>query len=334
MNNKYIDPVVRITEIQSVINNSTIPGMRKDEGITPLQIADIMEVDVDVILNDITNILRFNFLKVTTPSNLSNGEVLDASELCEDTVLILSDIPLNYAIAMDQKDEAEFFRFYVKNSINYDYKLQRGQFIVQDSLKMIDDYKQNIITAIYDFLCDELTISFTYETEKDKFETRTIKPLTVLVDKFNSKYNLITIENGELSFYDVDKIKSIPRVSAPIEIDDLSPLDVIPYLWGTDPHEKKVHVKILINDPTNAKNLMRKVLSELEVHSEGTITYDEKNTYYEDDVIGINEFKSWVASYGANILVLEPTDLADEIIDSAKKTLRQYKVHNPDIIID
>lgn len=41
-----------------------------------------------------------------------------------------------------------------------------------------------------------------------------------------------------------------------------------------------------------------------------------------------------VASYGANILVLEPTDLADEIIDSAKKTLRQYKVHNPDIIID
>ena len=47
--------------------------------------------------------------------------------------------------------------------------------------------------------------------------------------------------------------------------------------------------------------------------------------YYEDDILGIPDFRRWLRSYGSSITVLEPQSLIDEITKNTKKTLFYYE---------
>ena len=98
------------------------------------------------------------------------------------------------------------------------------------------------------------------------------------------------------------------------------------YLWGSyaDENAKPEHVKIAIKGST--QNLIRKIKNDVR-HREGIGSFYEKDGeyYYEDDIIGMSEFKRWLRSYGSSILVIEPNTLREDMIKTADYVLEYYK---------
>lgn len=60
---------------------------------------------------------------------------------------------------------------------------------------------------------------------------------------------------------------------------------------------RKVHIKIKI---LKEANVVQKVKRDLASRVNGVWTEKEDALYFEDDVIGINSFRSWINSYGSS----------------------------------
>lgn len=90
---------------------------------------------------------------------------------------------------------------------------------------------------------------------------------------------------------------------------------------------KFISLKLRISAGT--ANIIEKIKSDTALRSETSKLYQEGNYYYyEDDILGIQDFRRWLRSYGSAITVLEPQSLINEITESVQKTLSYYKKIN------
>ena len=88
-----------------------------------------------------------------------------------------------------------------------------------------------------------------------------------------------------------------------------------------------IHVKLQIN--TGTTNIIEKIKRDTVLRSETGKLYKDGNFYYyEDDILGIPDFRRWMRSYGSSITVLEPQTLIKEIIENITKTLTYYEKLN------
>ena len=72
-------------------------------------------------------------------------------------------------------------------------------------------------------------------------------------------------------------------------------------------------------------NNIEKIKSDTVLRIEtGKLYKDDEYYYYEDDILGMPDFRRWLRSYGSSITVLEPQTLIDEITENTKKTLSYY----------
>ena len=72
---------------------------------------------------------------------------------------------------------------------------------------------------------------------------------------------------------------------------------------------------------SNVANVFNKVRKELSCRTNGQLYEKDGFLYYEDDVYGIDKFRSWIFSYGRAAIVLEPEVLCTQIITSLKDRL-------------
>ena len=128
--------------------------------------------------------------------------------------------------------------------------------------------------------------------------------------------------------YRLDRILFDVRVdpkkpAPPLDPDDRRLL-LLPYVWGADfsAETAPVHVKIRIEP--NTPNLLGKIRSDTACREHAKLTCEGDFYYYEDDVIGLNSFRSWLMSFGSSVKVLEPKALAARILLSSKQRLRNY----------
>ncbi len=148
-----------------------------------------------------------------------------------------------------------------------------------------------------------------------------IKPLKVVEDSTEQRFYIVTVQEGNLRAFRLDRILEYEIAQEKIEIDDLSPLELLPNVWGMEIN-KPVHVKIKI---LNEAKVQEKVRKDLECRTNGSFTQEGDVLYFEDDVIGINSFKRWLYGYGSSVLVVEPKSLRDAIADSVRRRLEFYK---------
>lgn len=101
------------------------------------------------------------------------------------------------------------------------------------------------------------------------------------------------------------------------------------YYWGNEyqEHREPIHVKLRIN--TDTTNIIEKIKRDTVLRSEtGKLYKDGDFYYYEDDILGIPDFRRWMRNYGSSITVLEPQTLIKEIIENITKTLTYYEKLN------
>lgn len=210
------------------------------------------------------------------------------------------------------------------NAFLEDNQYFRGTIYQNYDIKPLPNFNQTrMLEAVAEFnkmIRKKETLDIVYRRNDGKRGQYRIKPLKVVEDSMEQRFYIVTIRDGRLVSFRLDRIIDYSISPEKVEIDDLSPLDLLPNVWGME-IGNPVHVKIKI---LNEAKVQEKVRKDLECRTNGKFTVDGDILYFEDDVIGINSFKRWLYGYGSSILVVEPKSLRDTIIQSARKRLEFY----------
>ena len=202
---------------------------------------------------------------------------------------------------------------------------QASLFEKKDTVNPISPNIRKNIETIQEAIELKKEISFSYKNSKGETEQRKIYPYTIIT---NVNDNWIYVQSTEGKNYRLDRILhycSLINDSDPYPKITINPNQK--YVWGTYFNEglTPTHVKLRISDETS--NLLGKIKRDIERRKETCKFYQKDNYYYyEDDIIGMDEFQRWVRSYGSSIIVLEPEELKKAIVTRAKETLSNYKL--------
>ena len=175
-----------------------------------------------------------------------------------------------------------------------------------------------------DAILQKRKIAFDYKSPKFDLAKIICSPVAVIQ---NLTTHILYIKDTENNYYRIDRIKSnIKILQEPSDIDHYMPNPDQKYFWGNEyqEHGNPVHVKLQISAGTS--NILEKIKNDTALRkATGKFYMLDNNYYYEDDILGIPDFRRWLRSYGSSIKIIEPQSLIDEITEGAKKTLSFYK---------
>lgn len=190
--------------------------------------------------------------------------------------------------------------------------------------------KKNYNTNEYDEKIEKLMMAIKrkrvlkvkYKNTKGEINFIRMEPLAVVFYEFNHIFYVLGQYDNKLLTYNLDRIFEIQETNEIYE--KTLDINIEAYLinrWGMEQGEAiSVKVKFI-----KEANVERKVKRELECRKNKTIEDFPDHFIYSDKVIGKNSFKNWILGYGSSAIVLEPKELRDEIMESAKKALNLYK---------
>ncbi len=206
----------------------------------------------------------------------------------------------------------------------------------------------NNILAIEEKLQSAITyhkqVKINYISPGKKAESFTCTPVQIIQD---TTQHLAYLKDSGNNLYRLDRIKCSFDANGKVrsgiqEVSDTSvssrkpssPNPLSKYYWAADNKEsrtadkstcKPIHVKIRIRNET--LNLINKLKKDTLLRAETSILYIKDGSwYYEDDILGINDFRRWLRGYGSSLVVLEPKSLIKEITSGYHKTLEYYEI--------
>lgn len=233
-----------------------------------------------------------------------------------------SDKPI-YHIPLTQEESLALNAFHVgeaKLSVKY-HTLNE---IYEPLFKIKDSYLYN---HHYAALCEKLDIinlaisqqaclKVKYKTAKNNILNITFIPLKIAYDSNENLYSVLSVYEEKVMVYRLDHILSIENCYDNIPIPSKDMLSIYPYVWGNCFSDTPYQVKVKF---FNEANVWEKVKKELANRTLGKIYEHNNFLYYEDIVIGLSKFRSWIYGYGASAIVIEPKELQQQIIESLKQ---------------
>ena len=206
----------------------------------------------------------------------------------------------------------------------------------------------NDILAIEEKLQSTITyhkrVEIYYVSPGKKAASFTCTPVQIIQD---TTQHLAYLKDSENNLYRLDRIKCSFDANGKVrsgiqEVSDTSTTSTKPfslnpmskYYWAADNNEnnaadksteKPIHVKIRVRNET--RNLINKLKKDVILRAETSKLYIKDGSwYYEDDILGINDFRRWLRGYGSSLVVLEPKSLIKQITSGYHKTLEYYDI--------
>lgn len=203
-----------------------------------------------------------------------------------------------------------------KNRDNFDEFLG----IRTKSTYKFEDYKYKLC-QISMAISNKKSLKVKYKNIKEVIQDFIIEPLGIVFYEFENILYVLGQYNNTIVTYRLDRILSLKETKD--NFFQLEGFDIEEYLanvWGMEQGEP-INVKVKF---IKTGNVLYKVKRDLECRKNKKFIEFEDYIIYEDIIIGINSFRSWLRTYGGAAIVLEPAKLRDEIIDSAKQCLKYY----------
>jgi len=182
-----------------------------------------------------------------------------------------------------------------------------------------------IQAAIQTAIIEQKVIEFHYLPSKASHrEFITCSPVFITQ---NLTDHLTYFKDSEGNNYRIDRIDP-KKVKQKTEKANLSSYKENPnqkYFWSINSKnsESPIHVKLRISK--NTTNIIEKIKNDTRLRQKTSHLYEDENFYYyEDDIIGVQDFRRWLRNYGSSITVLEPQSIIHEIVTGAKNTLDYY----------
>lgn len=320
-NSKYFNGVDRLNAILSLYQAKRARYSISD-------ISEMLKIPIGIVRDDIVALHTCREIPVTFypcnetilddfDNNMSDEirqGVFDDEELemlsSKEDDMFLALTALEYKCLKELQDDNENWTFGVHR--NFVTKPLYNQAKANMQIKASE--MQNVIE-------EQKSIRIRYFTKNKKTISIDIRPLQLVKIETEDLYYVVTIYNGAISPFRLDKIKGFDVLDIDLEMPDTKVLNDLPNIWGMELGER-VHVRILIR---NEGRVQEKVRRDLLNRTNGKWKKSGDDLLFEDDVIGIGSFKNWLNGYGSSILVLEPASLRNEIIDSAKRRLKMYE---------
>lgn len=242
-------------------------------------------------------------------------EMLLRGEFDEVPIYLDTNNDARYYIALTEDEAHAYHQLLGKHCIDKDRALAAAYY-VKDSYRYhyIDKLNEKL-DIVNRAITDNFSVRIDYlPARKERFQT-TIKPLKIAYDSVDNVYAILTIIDGMVHVYRLDRIISIEESRMHINIPDTSILSIAPNVWGYQFSATPYRVKVRFY---NEGNVWNKVKNDLSCRTNGTLYVKNGYLYYEDTLYGINSFKTWIYGYGSSAIVIEPKELKNEIIASLK----------------
>jgi predicted DNA-binding transcriptional regulator YafY len=150
--------------------------------------------------------------------------------------------------------------------------------------------------------------------ERDKL----IQPL--LIVQHEGKWRLLAGSDGIIKQYLIDKITDVKTTGDKFNKEQYKFYDIFKHSWKTWMSDEKYNVKMWIS-PLWAERVEPNIYI-----SEQKITKnDDGSIIFECVVNSLNEITTWIVSRGKGIKVIEPLELKNRVIETAKGTLSNYE---------
>ncbi len=212
----------------------------------------------------------------------------------------------------------------LKDFIRPDFSFKRNAvFEIKNSLAKSSKWLHTNLHVIQEAILDKKAIEFTYKQKDGKIVLKCGFPIAVFTN-VSDNWIYFSLDNGHN--YRLDWVGSLStNVIGDCPLPKIIENPYKDYIWGASytNNAKPEHVKVLIADAT--RNVLQKIKNDTRHRSGICNLYElDGRYYYEDDIIGLDEFKRWLRSFGSSVQVLEPKYVREEIITSTKKTLEYY----------
>jgi len=268
-----------------------------------------------------------------------------------DDVPIISALPFYYTeadVPVPMKEtEKELLSGYLQSVFN-GREPQDAGYVVKQSYRFhhTEALTERILT-LNEAINASCAVRMRYRDPRKKNElTIEIFPVRLLYDATDNIYSVVAAceEFRHLYTYRLDRMIYVsanrgniwdPEASKHKEL--MGKLKYAPIIWdGNYDSADPVHVKVSFQ---NTGNVWDKVKQDLVYRTNGILFESEADIFgkkekvlvYEDDVSGMNSFRSWVSGYGRSAYVHEPEVLRDSIVSALKKQVENYKWTNSDV---
>ena len=196
-------------------------------------------------------------------------------------------------------------------------------FEIKDTVDSVPKHILDKQDDIQNAISQGVKIKFKYKSPQFNLTDIICSPVTVIQ---NLTTHILYVKDTENNYYRIDRIKSkIITIEEPSDIDQYSPSPYQKYFWGNEyqKHGEPTHIKLQIK--ANTTNIIEKIKNDTVLRRDtGKLYKNNEYYYYEDDILGIPDFRRWLRSYGSSITVLEPQTLIDVITENTSKTLSYY----------
>jgi len=197
-----------------------------------------------------------------------------------------------------------------------------SSFYIKNNNVLRSEEKVDMVNYILVTIRDGKSIEFSYKA-KSGIQTKIIHPIKIIHNTTEDTFYVF--DHNGIS-YNLDNVlpdsiresNCVQKISK--KIDD----NRFEKMWGVNYSEKATRVKLKIY---KEGNVIERVMNDLgRKLTDDNFHYKEGDSYaiYEDEVIGTEVFLSWVYSYGSSMVILEPRELVDKVIDSIEKRKEMY----------
>lgn len=226
-------------------------------------------------------------------------------------------LPLSRLEYSSIKEELKETKFSLSHSTIFEKK---------ENVKPLTPEMWENLEIIQDAIARKKAVRYSYEKNNKEIKTYTVFPTGISI---NVSENWHYMQSADGHQYRLDRFKQKCKI---VDSDEPYP-EIIEkplqkYGWGIylEKDLAPVHVKLRItNSPAIITRIQRDIHSRIEAGT-AKLTAEDQYYLYEDDVLGLEEFKRWIRGYGTSILVLEPLSIRDQMLQGAKDTLGYYKM--------
>ena len=352
-NKGYVDAIELLTQIAFLLINRDSDILFIDRGLTITQVADILDIPINLARRAFVELSSFN--DKNDKGGLGLYVIEDENEDIDEE---LEDILSSYkdkrerAFKSGRFDDKKFYTsldgygdaYVMLTAKEYGIlrKFLKEKYMSADILHMDAEDFYKVIPSYTDDTERDISIErelisaikynqdvdIVYES-KGKMENATMKPLKLIRYGLYGVAYVLTIVDGRLYPYRIDSIKNATiNTKSNIQIDDRSPLDKLLYIWGMDivSGEGDVVLKVYNHNYGKVIDKVRRDIAYYVQCAGYTIEQlDSGDIIVRGHVIGRTAFLNWVRSYGASMVILEPTEWGQDIIESALRRIDNYK---------
>ena len=292
-----------------------------ETGISINKISEILGMPTEIIREDIKNIYKDTKFEISIfpyDDTLDTDDFMDELSLGkhDDVDLCADDFDDEYCtLTLTPLENVVWKSVLHKKDNNDDIKIKR---LYADDVGICGK-----VIIIQNAMNKNVNIKIRYNS-KQGILNKEIPPVKIVKFIDKNLFYLISIENGELAYYRIDRMIDIQltKTKSIVSDEDLKLLDIFDYSWGMDNDGNITDIKLRIS---KTANVAEKIKFELRNRKYGVWEdVDENYCYYTDKILGIGSFKAWLRNYGSSVMVMEPISLAEEMYDAALKKREVY----------